>query len=470
MILAKLLTCAFFLITTAFAEFTELKMKETQIGNYFRARSRPNPALRQWALLLSTGEIYIYRRSDLDTVPYFARVYSVEKSFTSGLDTALAFFTSKGVTYLMVAAKGSKTINFLNYRASPTQVAKGLVTDHTNDIQCVFQVQNTDFLISTSKGLGQLKKWSLRQDGPQPVAETSSLTLNEVYQWDNLEDGLIGGRDTTLDFKVVDSTTMAPTITISVSSSYLKEFFRYKKAYPAAQNEILMTFTDGTIKVADISTAAFLKDFPSPDHSYATISEFRAIDKTKFVIFCMYRPICFLANPLDSPSGSLLPQILKLHYPPSGPIKAMYFQNEGETMFYVLKQGMYTLDIKAISICGGAGCGVCSADYLGCETCRVGDVVVNPLTQEKTCLSECPQKDIKRVLKKELRCVDCLREASVDPSVCNFTKTYFLKQASEANEDIYSSKSIEISFEDSSELLLSIPDSYKWNSYFTVRK
>ena len=443
----------------------------TQVVNKITRLSTYSPELKLWALINTDGEIQIFRRST-ELLPKFTFLSSVNESASPAQKTITSFYSSGQTSYLMTATEGTRSILFFNYSANSTTATHTLATGHTDDIFSLFQLPATSFGISACRGVGQLKKWNF--DTRTEIGH--SLTTIEYHNnWAYIEDNLITGSDLVGNVYIVDSSAMTVSATLSGLPASPNVYLRYKKTYPSAANELIMALLDGTIQMRDISSssAEVLKQFPAPTPSSITPAyidikySLVGVKDTKFILICAVYPHCYFANPLDSPSGAALPRNFELSWHPDGPVVGMAFQGEDETLFYALTASNATKFI-GISLCGGDGCGRCSADYSNCQSCRFGDEIIDPVTSQRSCLFESPNRAIERISKTALRCVNCLTEASVDTTVCNFTKSFVLKKAGADKEDIYSSLSVEISFDLSSEFLALIPNDYPWLTYFNV--
>lgn len=212
-----------------------------------------------------------------------------------------------------------------------------------------------------------------------------------------------------------------------------------------------------------------MKSFPSGVPEYFDFKVgMEGIQGTSFILMCSIAPNCFLSDPMNSPSGSALPRIIEIDSFSKGASLGISADFEKDsTGFFILSQGAYP-EITRISLCGAEGCKECTNDYSDCQSCEFGEFAKDPLTEETLCLANCPNPKLERVSLDAAKCVNCLTEWEADRNACRFSQPFFLKETTEEYFDPFSSESIEITFENSSETLIKLPDNFPWAIFFEV--
>lgn len=440
------------------------KTNVTQV--YSLTREAYNKETKTWAFVTNEGVILLLERSGIQR-PIFLEKIKIAESVTPETKTAITFYKSGSKNYVVTAAADSKKLAVFDPENPGNPVVKEILSGATSEIYSLFQIPDSQMLITGSEGTAGLKKWDIETG----LEEPNSLSVNSYSSvWKYAEDNLIFGcssADTT-GF-IVDSSTMTVTTTLSNLAGAPSNSFRYKRSHPAELNTLIISTLTGDIELRDVSVdgSAALKLFPS---SNTEILDFKigieGIQGTSYVLMCSISPYCDLSDPSTALSGSPLPSIKILEDLTQGALLGLAFQNEDEVSFFVSSQ--YNPQITRVGICGGDGCGICSPDYSECQTCSFGFETTDPETGAKICISECENKQIERLSTKLSKCVNCLTDYSEDRETCSDTTSFFLKEVSEGFFDPYSSLSLEVSFEKSSEHIPKLPSSFEWNFIFEV--
>lgn len=421
---------------------------------------------KNWGFANANGVIQLFERQGVEAPEFIERVRFSE-SITPELKTSIAFYKKGSDLYILAATETSKKILVMNPNSPGSPVIREIITGYTEKIRSLFNIPGTNIGISATEETGGLKKWNL-DDGS---ASTNPLLSNTYHPyWSYIEDNFIFGSASIGDTGyVIDSSTMTVSKTMTALPGTPYSTFRYKKSYQSEQNTLIISHLTGDIELRDISidSSASLKLFPSP---YTEIRDFKigiqGISDTSLVIMCSIATYCSLTDPAAAPSGFPLPEIQKIENLSKGATLSLAFQNEDEISFYVSSFSLP--EITRVAICGGDGCSKCSSDYSTCESCGFGLETTDPLTGGKLCISECVNKQLEKLSPKLSRCVNCLTEYENDKDVCTATTDFFMKNVTEEFSDEYSSLSLEISFQKSSEHLPQLPQDFKWRLIFDV--
>lgn len=421
---------------------------------------------KKWAFANSLGVIQVFAREGVQR-PIFIEKSKFGESSTPELKTAIGFYKTSSVNYIIAATKTSKKILILDPENPGKPLIREIETGDSSNIYSLFQIPNTDTCISASTSTGGLKKWNL-QDGTQMTNPLSGNSYTSF--WTYIEDNLIlGSGSLGKTGFIVDTTTMTVKATLTTLAGTPSNTFRYKKTFPTQANTVIISHLTGEIELRDVSSdnSAALKVFPSGiTDIYDSKVGMQGIDGTSLIILCSIDPFCTITDPSSAPSGFPLPAIRTVENLSKGGILGLAFQNEEETDFFIVSRSYP--QFTRVALCGGDGCGKCKSDYTECETCDFGFETTDPETGGKVCISECQNKQLERLSTKLSRCVNCLTEHEKDKEVCTFTTDFFLKKTTEQYSDEFSSLTVEIAFKDSSEHLPKISDELKWSLVFNV--